>query len=211
MVDVAGKKYRVFSRSYLGYGQDETRKTYLEFIAQGSGCGDSSECVVQSPCHNKGFKVHVQVNGQERIFEGTAEPDACRKIIHDLFFCHSSDLEKCPFSDQPKLEGKFYGISAIYYVLRGIGAVCSDCKINVVTLLKVLTSAKSFCKKDYDEINKNPYAKNNCFGALYIYELLTSGYQMASNKLIHVAIKLNGFDLSWTLGAVLHNTGIFNE
>lgn len=52
--------------------------------------------------------------------------------------------------------------------------------------------------------------KNDCFGANYIYELLTEGYGLRPYRKITVANSLNGFDLGWTLGAVLHNTGILN-
>lgn len=211
-IEVAGNKYNIFSRSYLGYGQDQARETYLDFIAKGSNCGDDPTCVVKSPCHNNGFNDTLEFHGQKRIFEGTDKFDICDEIVHDLFFCHDSEnLEKCPFSDQPKLEGKFYGISAIYYVLTDIGAVCSDCKINVATPRKVLTYAKSFCGKDYEDVKEDPYAKDNCFGSVYIYQLLTSGYKLSPSKIIKVATTLNGFDLSWTLGAVLHNSGILKE
>ena len=187
VINVGGRNYSVFSRSYLGYGQDQARETYLEFIAKKKNCGENPESAIQSPCHNKGFKEPLQFNGQQCIFEGTAKVKLCKKIIRKLLFCQSSDLAKCPFSDQPKLKGKFYGMSAIYYVLTGIDAVCSDCKRNIVTPRKVIESAKSFCDKVYNEISGDPYAKNNCFGGIYIYELFTAGYQLGRYKLIRVS------------------------
>ncbi|KAL9965031.1 hypothetical protein ACROYT_G028756, partial [Oculina patagonica] len=135
----------------------------------------------------------------------------CRKIISKIFFCQSPNLEECPFSDQPKLQGEFYGFSAFYYVLTGINAVCSDCQNNKVSPAKIMSSSNSFCKTDYNDIKEDPYAKNNCFGANYIYELLTEGYGLKLRKKIRVTNSLNGFKLGWTLGAVLHNSGILNE
>ena len=120
-------------------------------------------------------------------------------------------MQKCPFYDQPKLKGRFYGCSAFYYILTGIDAVCSDCENNMVTPRKVNFYSKSFCKKDYDDLDKNPYAKNNCFGANFIYELLTEGYRLGPFKKIRVTNSLNGFKLGWTLGAVLKNTGVMKE
>jgi len=102
-------------------------------------------------------------------------------------------------------------MSALYYVLTDIGAVCSDCDNNKVTPRKIQRSVKIFCRKDYDQKKDDPYAKNNCFAGNYIHELLTAGYKFGRNKNLRVANSLNGFDLSWTLGAMLHNTGILNE
>ncbi|XP_020622389.1 ectonucleoside triphosphate diphosphohydrolase 1-like [Orbicella faveolata] len=210
VIAIAGRNFSIFARSYLGFGQDQARERYLRVIAQKENCDENSECVVKSPCHNKGFKEPLTFDDQERVFEGTARVNLCRRIISKIFFCHSPDLEECPFSDQPKLEGKFYAFSAFYYVLTGIKAVCSDCENNQVSPAKIRLYSKSFCKTDYNELKEDPYAKNDCFGANYIYELLTEGYGLRPYRKITVANSLNGFDLGWTLGAVLHNTGILN-
>ena len=211
VVEFAGKKYNVFARSYLGFGQDQARERYLRVIAQKENCDRNSKCVVKSPCHNIGFKESLKFNGHERVFKGTAQVRSCRKIIRELFFCHLPNVQKCPFYDQPKLKGQFYGFSSFYYILTGINAVCSDCKNNKVTPLKVNFYSRSFCKKDYDDLDNNPYAKNNCFGGNFIYELLTEGYRFGPYRKIRVTNSLNGFNLGWTLGAVLKNTDIMKE
>ena len=211
IVDFAGKKYKIFARSYLGFGQDQARERYLGVIAQKQNCVKNSECVVKSPCHNKGFKQSLKFGDQERVFEGTAQAETCKNIIREVFFCHLPDVQKCPFYDQPKLKGRFYGFSSFYYILTGIGAVCSDCENNKVTPRKVNLYSKSFCKKDYYDLEKNPYAKNQCFGGNFIYELLTEGYRLGLYSKIRVTNSLNGFKLGWTLGAVLKNTDIMKE
>ena len=211
VINVGGRNYSVFSRSYLGYGQDQAREHYLDSIAQKANCAINNECVVKSPCHNKGFKESLTYGGEESVFEGTAQVELCQQVIRKLFFCQTADKQKCPFFDQSKLMGKFFGFSAIYYVLRDIDAVCSDCRHNKVTPRKIDHSSKEFCSKDYDEIKEDPFAKDNCFAGNYIYELLTAGYQLSQRKKVRVTNSLNGFDLGWTLGAVLHNTGILSE
>ena len=210
VIPIAGRNFSIFARSYLGFGQDQARERYLVAIAQKENCVENSECVVKSPCHNKGFKEPLTFDDQERVFEGTAQVNLCRQIIKKIFFCHSTNLEECPFSNQPKLEGKFYAFSAFYCVLTGIKAVCSDCENNQVSPKKIALYSKKYCKTDYNELKKDPYAKNDCFGANYIYKLLTDGYDLGPYRKIRVANSLNGFDLGWTLGAVLHNTGILN-
>jgi len=69
---------------------------------------------------------------------------------------------------------------------------------------------KSFCGKNYDEIKESPYSKSQCFGANCIYELLTEGYRLKPGKKIRIANSLNGFDLDWKMGAVLHNAKILD-
>ena len=141
---ITGRTYNVLARSYLGYGQDQARERYLGSIAENANCAENPHCVVKSPCHNNGFKESLKFNDKERIFEGTAQAETCKKIIRELFFCRSADLKKCPFSDQPKLRGKFYGFSrsSFYYVLTTIDAVCSDCQNNLVTPRKINRSSK---------------------------------------------------------------------
>ena len=207
-ISVAGKTYNVFARSYLGYGQDEAKERYLESIVKKSDCTENAECAVKSPCHNKGFKESLEFNGQARVFEGTAQVEICEDIIRNLFFCRSLDLKKCPFSNQPRLRGKFYGFSALYYALTDINAVCSDCQNNFVTPGKIDVHLKSFCGENYDEINKNRYSRDRCFSANYIYELLIAGYRLSLKKKIRIANSLSGFDLDWKMGAVLHNARI---
>ncbi|XP_078380264.1 uncharacterized protein LOC144663224 [Oculina patagonica] len=73
VIPIAGRNYSIFVRTYLGYGQDQARERYLAFIAQKANCAEDSECVVKSPCHNKGFKESLAFDDQESIFEGTAK------------------------------------------------------------------------------------------------------------------------------------------
>lgn len=212
VINIAGRNFSIFVRSFLGYGLDKVREKYLRSIVQKAECAGIADCIVKSPCHNKGFEAPLKFDDQERVFEGTAQVGLCRQIIRELFFCRNpADLQQCPFSDQPKLRGKFYAMSGIYYVLRGIGAVCGDCENNLVGLTKISRASRKFCGRDYSEINDNPFAKNNCFGSNYIYELLTAGYKLPQKKKITVAGSLRGLDLAWSLGAVLLNTGITNE
>ena len=212
VINVSGRNFSIFARSFLGYGLDKVREKYLSSIVQKAECAGNPDCIVKSPCHNEGFEAPLKYDDQERVFEGTAQVGLCRQIIRELFFCRNpADLQQCPFSDQPKLRGKFYAMSGIYYVLSGIGAVCGDCENNLVAPTKISRVSRKFCGRDYSEINDNPFAKNNCFGSNYIYELLTAGYKLPPKKKIAVTGSLRGFDLGWSLGAVLLNTEIANE
>ena len=200
---VGGKKYDLFARSYLGYGMDQARKQYLEFLSQQSIKTDAGNDIIKSPCHHKGFEEQITIRSVEISLVGTASVDACRSIIQKTFFC--TDTPNCPFYDQPRLHGDFYAFSGIFYVARDTGMICSSCTKNLSTAMFDQSSRK-FCAKRYEDVSSNPYAKNVCFESNYIYELLTKGYDLSSDKMIQVGNELGGFSLGWTLGAMLKNS-----
>ena len=79
VIYVGERNYSVFSRSYLGYGQDQARERYLGFIAQKANCAINPECVVKSPCHHEGFKESLTYGDRESVFEGSAQVDSVSK------------------------------------------------------------------------------------------------------------------------------------
>ena len=91
-------------------------------------------------------------------------------------------MTECPLFNQPKLRGKYYGISAKFYNPRDAGTVCSGCEKATLTIEKIPRSSKEFCGKDCNEIRKNPYAEEVCFGVNCLYRLLFKGYKFQSQK-----------------------------
>ena len=195
---VGGKHYRLFARSYLGFGIDQARAKYFEIVSLGVPING----VFESPCHHKGFQEEVAINGQTFFFEGTASVPACRAVIQNTFFCKSRE---CPFHDQPSLSGDFFGFSGIFYAARDSGMLCSDCT-EPLSAAMFDVGSRSFCAKKYEEVSSNPYAKNVCFESNYVYELLAHGYGLPVDKKILVGRDLEGFSLGWTLGAMLSNS-----
>lgn len=159
---------------------------------------------IASPCHHKGFKEEITINGQKITFVGTASVPSCRSIIQKTFFCKTQD---CPFRDQPSLHGDFFGFSGIFYAARDTGMLCSDCT-KPLSAAMFDESSKNFCAKKYADVSSNPYAKNVCFESNYVYELLVKGYGLAVDKTILVGKELEGFSLGWTLGAMLYNSDL---
>ena len=198
---LGGREFHVFSRSYLGYGLDQALGRLMNFLVEGKNCSESQGCKVKSPCHFRGYEESKNINGMDWKFVGTAQVKKCRSIIKKVFFC-KNDSPECPFHDQPSLKGRFLGESGMYYVTYGIGMLETSDKVSAQELGK---TSKTYCKQPYDDVKIDPYAKTNCFGANYIYELLTDGYNLPAKKKVSMLKTLNGFDLGWTLGAVLYN------
>ena len=199
-VEVQGNTYMVFSRSYLGYGQDQARETFQKVLVNSSSCSDSKDCSIENPCQFDGYEEFIDVNGVEYVLVGKTDIQKCRSIIKQTFFCREAS-DNCPFHDQPRLRGRFVGVSALFYVLKDLGLLDHD---SVVTPRSVGPAADSFCHLDYEDVSGNPYAATRCFGANYIFELLKDGYGLPAWKKITVEISKNGFDLGWALGALLY-------
>ena len=197
-INVGGKKFNLFARSYLGYGLNEARKTYLERLPK----KPFKNGVIKSPCHHKGFNETTDISGELFTVVGIANVPACRRIIEKTFFCKKSD---CPFHDQPKLRGNYFGFAGIYYAATTIGILCSDCT-KPLSPAMFDKGSRDFCAKTLESINSNPYAKDHCFGGNFVFELLTHGYGLSAHKTIMVGNTLEGFSLGWTLGAALFNS-----
>ena len=158
--------------------------------------------VLQSPCHHNGFQDQISISGRMFTIRGTAQVEECRSIIQQTFFCKSPN---CPFYDQPKLPGDFFGFSGIFYAAHGTGMInCWHCTKPLSPAMYDVSSRR-FCAKKYQEVSSDPYAKNTCFSSNFVFELLSQGYGLPADKLIDVGNQVNGFNVGWTLGAMLYN------
>ena len=188
----------LFARSYLGYGLNEARKRYFETLAKNPPVNG----VLPSPCHHNGFEDQISISGRMFTIRGTAQVEECHSIIQQTLFCKSPN---CPFYDQPKLPGDFSGFSGIFYAAHGTGMInCWHCTKPLSPAMYDVSSRR-FCAKKYHEVSSDPYAKNTCFSSSFVYELLSQGYGLPADKLIEVGNQANGFNVEWTLGAMLYN------
>ena len=193
---LGGRKFHVFAKSYLGYGMDEAHLKYLQVISN-----QAASNVVKSPCHHRGFNYTTVIGGEIVEVVGTHSVQRCRSIIKKIFFCKSPG---CPFHDQPRLRGDFVGFSGIYYTALGTGLLCYSCTKQLSPAMFEKSSRK-FCAKSYEDVKIDPYAKVNCFRGNFVFELLAKGYNLPSTKTIQVGKKIGGFNLGWSLGAMLYN------
>ena len=199
---IGDTKNRLFSRSYLGYGLDLAYQRYLtiQILSHQSLTNGNFD----SPCHHKGFKEPIFIQGTNVTVVGNPSVAECRSIIEKFFFCKRPD---CPFYDQPSLQGEFFAFAGIFYTAHDTELLCFHC-VKPLSAAMFEESSRKFCAKKYQEVKSNPNGKYNCFRSNFIYELLTKGYGLPDEKMIQVGNKLKGFDLGWTLGAMLYNTGL---
>lgn len=200
---IGDKTNCLFARSYLGYGLDLAYQRYLtiEILAHQS----LTNGILESPCHHKGFIQPIpSIKGTNVTVVGKPSVAKCRSIIEKFFFCKTRD---CPFYDQPCLRGEFFAFAGIFYTAHDTELLCFHC-VKPLSAAMFEKSSREFCSKNYEEVKSNPQAKYECFRSNFIYELLTKGYGLPADKMIQVGNKLEGFDLGWTLGAMLYNTGL---
>ena len=199
---LGGKDYEVFSRSYLGYGLDQARDRFHEVLFEDAWyCSKGEECVVLNPCQLWGYNEVRNIDGVLVNFTGLPNMGDCRNTIKQAFFCKTKD---CPFHDQPLLKGPFVGISGFYYTLKDIGMLHET---NKVTLSGIAKYSRAFCKQNYVDLEDNPFAHKLCFDSNYLLMQLKQGYRLRlTNNEITALSSLNGFNVGWTLGALLYNT-----
>ena len=194
------RKINLFSKSYLGYGLEQAYHRYLtiQMLSQQS----LTKGLVKSPCHFKGSKENVTIGHLVVVIEGTASIETCRSFILEAFF---SGSDGSPFYDQPDLEGDLFGYAGIFYIARNLGLVESG-EIKPLSVATFEKTSRKSCSEDYKQTHTHKSVTRDCFRSNFIYELLAKGYGLNEDKAIQVGNKLEGFDLGWTLGAVLYNT-----
>ena len=203
-LNLNGKSYSLFAKSYFDMGLARVHDLYLEFLVNWPNKTRDDKGYMKSPCHHSGFRDIFQNVGPNmggvRIV-GQPNSDKCRQIIDVMFFCKGS--LPCLFRDQPVPRGGLLAFSAFYTIIDRIGALICDKK--PVSVEQIGCAARKFSLTPYKVVKPidEGYVKFSCLWGNYIYELLREGYRFSEDKKILVAKELNGFALSWTLGAVL--------
>ena len=149
---------------------------------------------------------HGLDEARKQYFETLAQNPTVNGVLQSP--CHHNG-----FLDQIPINGGMFTIRGTAQVkeCRSIIQQTFFCKINCWHCTKPLSpamydvSSQRFCAKKYQEVSSDPYAKNNCFSSNFVFELLLQGYGLPVNKPIEVGNQVEGFDMGWTLGAMLHN------
>ncbi|KXJ26142.1 Ectonucleoside triphosphate diphosphohydrolase 1 [Exaiptasia diaphana] len=202
-VHLAGKDYPLYVHSYLGYGLDQATASYFKYLAS-----NSKRFFVVSPCHNKHYLKKLQkTNNRQIVVIGAYNRKKCRNLLKRLLFC-KGDAKQCPYVAQPDLEGDFVGMNGYYFVMKDIGAI--ENQGQAVSFRKFKKVSNKLCKQSSKSLDTSLFqVEDLCFRANYLYELLKDGYHINFNTFdLRVSLEVNGFDLSWALGALLYNTKI---
>lgn len=190
---LSGASYPLYAHSYLGWGQDEARRT------------------VDAPaCSLRGFPGEG--------FVGRGRFKACRRAIRRMIQrevrahpptppCASSCTRLGAY--QPPVRGDFVAFSAFAYTTDYFGLE------DPLSLGQLAAAGKAICRTPWDEIQADCAAGRRnecdpdrlnryCFAAAYIVTLLHDvyGFPMTSRQVTSTNV-LDGVEIDWTLGVMV--------
>ena len=180
---LSGKRYPLYTYSYLGLGQDQARER------------------VDSPaCFLPGYPF-----APDRV--GAGDYDACRDAIRRTLAKPCED-EPCSLFGvyQPPIYGDLLAFSVYYFTADYFGLSGG------LSPLELEARAREFCATPWSELvarepeaEASPYVPNYCFAGAYVVTLLTDGWGLApTTDRVHAVRRIQGSRVGWTLGALLY-------
>lgn len=184
VITLGANTYHLYTRSYLGLGQDEARAR-----------------VASPACFLVGFPT--------ALGPGTGDFDACLSAIREtLAVPCSEDATPCSLfgSYQPPLYGDFLALSAYAYIAKFFGLA------ERMRPEDLAAAARDFCSRDWQAwiaedpaVAKDTYLPTYCYGAAHVVTLLTEGFGFpADTDRISAPLRVQGSTIGWTLGALVY-------
>ncbi len=163
-VTLNGRTFNVFSRTFLGLGQDDARKAMREQNPPANG-GASCFPTGMEPSQDDGDVIGDRLVTITRTakFNGAACGNLYDGILAELFAT----------AGDPKVArstGPFYGVSAVRYTLEGIGVPPDAPSPKVLTTLIREKCAPAGAVLNFDMANRND--QRLCASATYMKALL---------------------------------------
>lgn len=203
-ISYEGVAYKIYSHSFLHYGQDEAQEELLESLQNSAA---NKDAIVNDPCTPKGY-----------IFDNSSVQAA-----GDYSACRSATLaklqegkENCAYEHcsigstfTPDLQGKFLATENFYHTSKFFGLDEKD------WLSEMISAGKSFCGEEWSKLKekypttKEKYLDGYCFSSAYIISMLHDSLGFAlDDERIKFANKAGekGIALDWALGALILNT-----
>lgn len=188
-VSLRGQTYQVYTHSYLGYGQDEARRT-----------------VASPACFIDGYPIPEEYDLASGT-RGTGDWPACLEAIRDRLSRPCAEKPCSLFGVyQPPLYGDFlafsvYAYAADFFELRGS-----------LSPARMSAAGQAFCTQDWQllvandpSVENNPYLPNYCFSAAYIVTLLSEAFDLPdATERVQAPLAVQGTDVGWALGALLY-------
>lgn len=175
---INGQHYTVFSKSFLGLGQDQARNT-MNSDAQAASCYPAGYAYAQNATGNFNFYN-------------------CQNIYSDVIAAQQVAQQV------PSTKGQtFVAYSSVYYAYNFFQVDTTPQQSTVeAKIQQVCNTGWDQMKKDYPN-QPEKYLSGYCANATYIDELLYNTYQLTGSQMT-VLSKINGTEIDWPLGAVLY-------
>lgn len=179
-ITLNGQSYIVFSKSFLGLGQDQARNSMNTYP-------------LASACYPVGYTLNNSIPGNFNF------PNCTGNYSQLIDSYHVTD-EILPINPQQK----FIAFSGAYYAFNFFGVDQTPYQQLVESQIN------SVCSETWDQMKINypttsdDYLSTECANGIYIDDLFFNYYHLHDGQL-QVLLTINSKGIDWTLGAMLYN------
>lgn len=175
---INGVSYQVFSKNFLGLGQDQSRAAM-----------NANETA--AACYPTNYALVTGGSGSFNIA-------TCSILYADLIKQHQVAEQILPITQQQH----FVAYSGAYHDYHFLDADSNPLQTNVEQRIQsICTQSWEQLKTNYTSIQEK-YLANYCANSVYVTSLLFGTYQLQDGQL-EVKNKINDKSIDWTLGALL--------
>ncbi|XP_068167123.1 ectonucleoside triphosphate diphosphohydrolase 2-like [Antennarius striatus] len=219
-----GQTYRLYTHSFLCYGQDQLLRKLLAHLITTQGV----KTEISHPCYPQHFNISIklgrdvfdspctqsnrpaQFNPQMSVVVvGTGDYLSCLDNVTHMFSFDTCSYSKCSFNGvfQPQIRGNFMAFSAFFFAHSYLHRLTN---IPITSPKQLKEAVRLVCHMNISEMTeqtKQPekYMKNVCAVSNFVQVLLTQGYGFDENSLPSISFqkKAGGASVGWALGCML--------
>ncbi|XP_051278289.1 ectonucleoside triphosphate diphosphohydrolase 2 [Dicentrarchus labrax] len=220
-----GKTFRLYTQSFLCYGQDQFLRKLLAHLIKTQGV----KANVSHPCYPQQFNMSIKLG--EDVFDspctksyrpakfnpqmsvlvvGTGEYQNCLKNVVEMFSFKDCNYSRCSFDGvfQPPVKGSFMAFSAFYFTHSYINSLTNIAITSPSRLKDAIRLVCNMTISEMTEKTKQPgkYMKNVCAVSNFVQVLLTKGYRFDNDSLPSISFErtAGGASVGWALGYMLN-------
>ncbi|KAM8761447.1 ectonucleoside triphosphate diphosphohydrolase 2-like [Acanthopagrus schlegelii] len=227
-----GQTYRVYTQSFLCYGQDQFLRKLLAYLIKVQGV----KTQVFHPCYPQDFNTSIKLG--EDVFDspctkryrpaqfnsqmsvsvvGTGDYHECLGNVTKMFSFDNCSFSRCSFDGvfQPSVRGNFMAFSAFFFThsyLKGLTNIPITC---VGQLEEAIQLVCNMTISEMTEKTKQPakFMKNVCAVSNFVQVLLLQGYRFDEHSLPTITFqkKAGGASVGWALGCMLSLSSMVPE
>jgi Golgi nucleoside diphosphatase len=190
-INGAPKEYKVFTATWLGFGVNQARESYVEALVDAHDAADANE--MPDPCMPKGLRTTVggepvaDASSKDLTLLGTGKFDECLRRTYPLLGKDAPcEDEPCLLNGQhvPAIDfdvNHFVGVSEYWHTTHGVFDTKGDRPYDFTTYQQ---RVKEYCSQDWYAIESSigsrkkdsaKVAQEACFKASWLINVLHDG------------------------------------
>ncbi|XP_053181789.1 ectonucleoside triphosphate diphosphohydrolase 2-like [Scomber japonicus] len=224
-----GQKYKLYTHSFLCYGQDQFLRKLLAHLITSQG----AKAQINHPCYPRGFNTTIKQG--EDVFDspctkdykpipfnpqmsvsvvGTGDYHTCLDNVKNMFSLRNCSYSKCSFDGvfQPNVTGSFMAFSAFFFTHSYITQLTN---ITITNPSRMREAIRLVCNMTISEMTQRTkqqekYMKNVCAASNFVQVLLTEHYGFNERLFPSISFqkKAGGASVGWALGYMLSLTSM---